>query len=198
MGVNAAADVDGRRLRRQQNREAVVDALVELFAEGSYTPSSAEIAERAGLSPRSLFRYFDDMDDVSRAAIERQLAEARPLFTVDAEPGDPTAHKIERIVRSRLRLFESIAPGARAGRACAHNRPVVAEQLHEARTFFRAQIRSLFAPELRGRSHLLPAIDVLLSFEARDLLCVEQGLSTAKATTTLVAALTALLEEPRS
>ena len=47
----ASATVDGRRLRREQNREAVIDALVELFEEGSYTPSSGEIAERAGISP---------------------------------------------------------------------------------------------------------------------------------------------------
>src|SRR5688500_6664926 len=118
--VTLSADVDGRRLRRQQNRDAVIDALLALVEASSYTPSSAQIAERAGLSPRSLFRYFDDMDDISRAAVERQLDDARPLFAVDAEPADHTAHKIERIVRCRLRLFESIAPGARAGRAAAH------------------------------------------------------------------------------
>lgn len=196
--MTAPAEVDGRRLRRQQNRDAVIDALLELFEEGSYTPSSAEIAARAHLSPRSLFRYFDDMDDISRAAVERQLEQARPLFAVDAEPSDPTPRKIDRIVRARLRLFESIAPGARAGRASAHNRPVVAHQLHDARAFFRSQIGALFAPELERRPELLPAIDVLLSFESRELLCTEQHLSTAKAATTLITALTLLLEEPRS
>ena len=36
-GVDVTAtstEVDGRRLRREQNREAVLDALVELFREG--------------------------------------------------------------------------------------------------------------------------------------------------------------------
>ena len=48
--------VDGRRVRRDRNRDAVVDALLTLYGEGNLEPGSAEIAERAGLSPRSLFR----------------------------------------------------------------------------------------------------------------------------------------------
>src|SRR5688500_3891186 len=79
-------EVDGRRLRRQQNREAVIDALIELFEEGSYTPSSAEVAERAGISPRSLFRYFDDVDDLNRAAVDRHIDTHRALFEIEVDP----------------------------------------------------------------------------------------------------------------
>ena len=57
---------DGRRLRRDRNRTAVVDALLDLYGESNLRPSTAEIAERAGLSHRSLFRYFDDFEDLCR------------------------------------------------------------------------------------------------------------------------------------
>src|SRR5438270_9832426 len=115
--VTAVVDeLDGRRLRREQNREAVLDALLGLFRDGVYEPSSNEIAERAGLSPRSLFRYFDDIDDLHRAAAERQLRLARPLVDVVATAADPTAVKIEQLVQARARLFETIAPAARATR----------------------------------------------------------------------------------
>jgi AcrR family transcriptional regulator len=194
----AMSDVDGRRARRHQNREAVVDALVDSYAEGVYQPSTAEVANRAGLSPRSLFRYFDDVNDLTRAAIERQLEQARPLFAIDVDRDAPTSVRIRAAVDARLRLFGVIAPGARAGRVCAPANPVVAAQLHEARTFFRRQLSELFAPELRARPWALPAVDVLLSFEARELLCVEQRLSAAKATAALVDALTALLGPDRS
>ena len=45
------------------------------------------IAERAGLSPRSLFRYFDDADDlpVGRLAVHAHLA--RGMAVADADPG---------------------------------------------------------------------------------------------------------------
>src|SRR3954470_12345428 len=96
--TDTAVELDGRRLRREQNREAVIDALVGLWEEGVYQPSASQIADGAGLSPRSLFRYFDDVDDLNRAAIERQLAGARPLLDVGVGPDAPTATKVERVV----------------------------------------------------------------------------------------------------
>jgi TetR/AcrR family transcriptional regulator, regulator of autoinduction and epiphytic fitness len=188
-------EVDGRRLRREQNRDAVLDALAELFVEGVYQPSSNQIAERAGISPRSLFRYFDDVDDLSRATIERQLARARPLLELDVAPASPTADKIAAVVEARMRLFEATAPAGRAARVCAHRHPVVAQQMHESRSYLRRQLRTLFAPELKGaRVALLPAIDALCSFETYQLLRVDQSLSRARTAASLTEALTALLQ----
>ena len=191
----ATAQVDGRRLRREQNREAVIDALVELFDEGDYTPSTATIAARAGISPRSLFRYFDDVDDLNRAAIERHIASNRHLFEPDVDPSAPTAAKIDAFVEARVTLHEAVAPGARAARLCAHRQPVVAVQLLETRTFLRDQVQHIFANELGGpRVALLPAVDELCSFEAYEFLRHGHRMSRAKATAAMVAALTVLLD----
>jgi AcrR family transcriptional regulator len=189
------ATVDGRRLRREHNREAVLDALVELFGEGEYQPSSNDIAHRAGISPRSLFRYFDDIDDLHRAAIERQLAAARPLLDIGADPDDPVATKIERLLAARVQLFETTAPAARSARVCSHRHPVIANQVRASRAFLRRQIARLFARELAGdRSMRLPAVDALCSFETYEMLRFDQGLSRSKAESALNTALTALLD----
>jgi TetR/AcrR family transcriptional regulator of autoinduction and epiphytic fitness len=187
--------IDGRRLRREQNREAVHDALAELFSEGFYQPSANEIAERAGISPRSLFRYFDDIDDLNRATIERHLAAARPQVDIDIEPDASTRAKVECVVEARVRLFETIAPAARAARGYALRHPVVAAQVRESRLHLRDQVHRLFAPELEGdRATLLPALDALCSFETCELLRFDQGLSRPKTVSALVRAVTALLE----
>lgn len=193
--ANDHADAaDGRRLRREQNREAVIDALVSLFCEGVYEPGSNEIAERAGLSPRSLFRYFDDVDDLSRAAIDRQLSAARPLLDVAIEADAPTPAKIEHLVTARIELFDTIAPAARAARVCAHRHPVVAEQLRDGRAYLRRQVAQLFAAELHGdRATLRPALDALTSFETYDLLRGDQRLSRARTASVLIDALGQLL-----
>jgi AcrR family transcriptional regulator len=191
--ATSGTDVDGRRQRRMQNREAVLDALAELFGDGNLQPSTAEIAERAGLSPRSLFRYFDDVDDLNRAVIERQLARARPLLAIDVAPDAPTAEKIATAVKARMRLFETIGPTARAARICAPRHAVIADRVAQGRDFYRSQVRRLFAPELADRPDLLPAVDVLLSFETHELLRGDHGLNRAKATRSLTAALSALL-----
>jgi AcrR family transcriptional regulator len=188
---------DGRRARREQNREAVLDALGAFFDEGVYTPSTAEIAERAGLSPRSLFRYFDDVDDLNRAAIERQVRRAAPLLDPGIRADDHASEKIRRVVVARVRLFEEIAAPARAARVCAPGHPIITEQVTGARSYLRHQLQRAFAPELaalgdRGAA-VLSSIDVLLSFESYDLLRADQQLSKARTIAVLVDALTALL-----
>jgi AcrR family transcriptional regulator len=187
----SGVETDGRRARRAANRQAAVAALVELYREGRFTPTAAEIAERAGLSARSLFRYFEDYDDLSEAAIAHQQALARPLLGVDADRSDPTEVKIDALARSRAAQFEVLAPAARAARAAAHRRPAVAAGLTQARTFRREQIRRLFAPELAAMTRQeaarrLAVADALCSFESYELLRHDQEMSQAEATATLV------------
>jgi len=197
--TDTSQEVDGRRLRREQNREAVLDALAELFSEGVYQPRANEIAERAGISPRSLFRYFDDIDDLNRATIERHLAAARPQLDIGIGPDASTKAKVECVVEARMRLFETIAPAARAARGYALRHPVVAAQVRDSRFQLRDQVHRLFAPELEGdRAELLPALDALCSFETCELVRFDQGLSRAEAVSALVKALTALLEPSAS
>ena len=185
---------DGRRLRREQNRQAALVALGELYEEGRYEPSAAEIAERAGLSPRSLFRYFDDVDDLSRAAIEHHLAVARPLFELDVDPDAPLDERIAALVEARVTLHESAAPAARAARVCAHRQPIVAAQVHDARSLLRRQLRVVFAHELRRDATVLPAVDALCTFETHEHLRHDVGLSRARTIATLTQALTTLLD----
>jgi AcrR family transcriptional regulator len=192
-------EVDGRRARREQNRLAVLEALAELHAEGNYQPNTAEIAERAGISARSLFRYFDDVDDLNRAAIEHQIARAQPLLGIDAEPGLATATKAQAVAEARSRLFEAITPAARAARVCAPSQPVIAAQVSQARSFYRRQVRELFAPELTaiagGRAPgVLAAVDVLCSFESYELLRYDQRMSRPRAVATITQALRVLLD----
>lgn len=194
MGVTAVEPTDGRRLRREHNREAVIDAVVELFASGRYEPSSAEIAEQAGLSSRSLFRYFDDVDDLTHAAIERQLGTALPLLHLGVPATDSLNRRIEALVSSRLRLYAAIEPGARAARICAHRNPVVARQVADSRRYLRKQVVELFAAEAAGRDDVLAAVDALMSFETFELMRHHQRLGAAAMKRVLTQALSQLLD----
>jgi AcrR family transcriptional regulator len=194
----ADAGVDGRTARRDRNRAAVVDALLELYRDGNLRPSSLEIAERAGLSPRSLFRYFEDVDDLTREAIERMEQRAWPLLPVGAAPGDPLADRIAALVAQRSRLFEAVAPAATVSRLQAPFQPLLAAELDRTRGYLRQQVKDLFRAELAAiggarAAAVLSAVDVLGSFESYQLLRHDQGLSVARARAALVEGLTALL-----
>ena len=199
--ATAPDTVDGRRVRRDRNRDAVVDALLTLYGEGNLEPGSAEIAERAGLSPRSLFRYFDDVDDLCGAAIARQAERIRPLTETTVGPTDPLDFRIGSFVGQRLTMFDAMGHVGAVARLRAPFLPLVAAELTRIRGFLRDQVRELFAGELaalpaeRARS-ALGAIDVLTSYESYQLLRNDQALSRAEASTILVDSLTTLLAAP--
>jgi TetR/AcrR family transcriptional regulator, regulator of autoinduction and epiphytic fitness len=188
---------DGRSVRRARNRDAVVDAMLALHREGRLNPSSDEIAQRAGLSPRSLFRYFTDIDDLCRAAIARQQERITPLTAIDVAPEAPLVERIDALVRVRCRLFEETTGTATVARLRAPSQPLIADQLQQARTYFRQQVRRLFAAELAALGPAAPAAlaaaDVLASFESYQLLRRDQGLTIDDTAAALGRALTAVL-----
>lgn len=197
-GDEVPAETDGRRLRRAVNREAVVDALLDLYQEGNLRPGTDEIAERAGISPRSLFRYFEDTDDLAGEAITRQLARAVPLVQLDVGPDSEFGERVEALVAQRARLFAAVGQAARVARLRAPFQPRLAQTLSESRRFLRSQLQALFAPELEAMGAeragwVLASADVLGSFETYQLLTTDQGLDPDEAARVVARALGALL-----
>jgi AcrR family transcriptional regulator len=188
-----SADSDGRRQRRDRNREAVVQALLSLYNDGNLAPSVDEIAARSGVSARSLFRYFDDVDD-----IEQQQNAVRHLAVIDTDTTRPLAERAEMLARRRAELFETIESIATVSRLRAPFQLVVADGLTEGRAFLRSQLATLFGPELRQMPPALAAArlataDVIASFESWRLLRDDQRLTRSKAAAAVAEALTALL-----
>jgi AcrR family transcriptional regulator len=195
-----ATNETGRALRSdsRRNRDAVVDALLGLYRDGNLEPSSTQIAERAGLSPRSLFRYFDDVDDLCRAAIARQLDRVSPLTVLEVPDGAALIDRVNAFVRHRVRFHEAVGAVGVVTRLRAPFQPLIAEQLARGRTHLRRQVGHLFATELEAMrpadaAAVVAAIDVLCSFEAYQLLRHDQQQSQARAATTLAAGVTRLL-----
>ena len=192
---------DGRRLRRDRNRVAVVRALLALYNEGNLDPSTEEIAARSGVSARSLFRYFDDSDDLSAAAIAQQQDDVRHLVPVDATAEQPLAERIAALVRQRGELFEAVESVATVSRLRAPFQLLVADKLTEGRSFLRNQIAELFAAELGamppavGATRLATA-DVATSFETWRLLRDDQRLTRQKAAAAMTEVLTLLFTDP--
>jgi AcrR family transcriptional regulator len=92
MGSKAAAASDARTDRLLRSRGAICDACLDLVQEGVLQPSADQIAERAGLSRRSIFYHFKDLaelyDAVVAAGMERYAPAAEiPRTLAVAEPG---------------------------------------------------------------------------------------------------------------
>ena len=189
--------MDGRRLRRERNQDAVVDAILGLLREGTLRPSTREIAARAGVSLRSLFRHFDDLDALFAAAVQRQLDEVGAAFEFVVEPG-PLHRRIRALVGHRAELYETIAPVRRAATLQAPFREPVRDGLEWSHRTLRHQLVHAFDPELATRSAkdrriLLEALDNATGWSSWETLRTTQSLTVPEAEAVMTATLTALL-----
>lgn len=194
-----AITADGRSVRRERNRETIVAALLHLYDEGHIDVSAAEIANRAGLSERSLFRYFDDVDDLYRAACDAQFDRISLVAEISDLGCGPLAAKIEHFVDQRIRLFKKVGNIGRVARTHSHRVPLIQKQLSKGRKILRDQMLRHFRDELAAmerpaRSAAIAAIDVLCSYESYELMRHDQGLSDAAVKSALTISLTKFLE----
>ncbi len=136
-------------MRGSRTRDAILDALVELLAEGNLQPSSREIAARAGVARRSVFHHFGDVTLLYLAAVERQAARHRPHITT-VDPAGGLDDRIRQVCRQRRALFETLGPILRAASAKVEDSADLDAHLVDLRLVLRAQLGAAFAPELGG------------------------------------------------
>lgn len=190
--------VDGRVARRQRNLDAVLDVVLEMFAEDMMFPTIEQAAKRSGLSLRSLYRYFADPGALVEAAIKRSRAQAIELSHLAHIGEGPFSERLDDFVSMRLRLYEANGPMFRATIHNAASHPRVRDELHQNRRLLREQFELQFTPELaalslRRASSALEAGNALTQFDSLDLMRRVRNLTVAETDAILRDALTALL-----
>lgn len=105
---------DGRVARRQNNRVAVLDAVIELFESGSVEPSVEEVAALCDVSTRSIYRYFHHRDQLIREALHHLGSRLSPHMRLQMVGNGPLDVRIERFTRNRTDIYLALAPLRRA------------------------------------------------------------------------------------
>jgi TetR/AcrR family transcriptional regulator, regulator of autoinduction and epiphytic fitness len=196
----AAENVDGRHRRAERSRAAVVDALLSLYDDGLVRPGVADIAARAGVSPRSVFRHFADLEGLAQAAIDRQWERVNALFEPSSHEGD-VGTRVAALVDQRLRLHGTIIGVARAAAVLSASSPIVASTLGARRRLLGDQVAALFGTELRARRRrarheLAAALEATASLENVEYLRTHARLDADHAAAVLRRMLHALLDAP--
>jgi AcrR family transcriptional regulator len=159
----------------------VIEAFLDLLHEGQELPTSQQVAERSGVSPSTIFRLFEDLEGMYTEAHAILAARVAELI-VPIPPEGTVAERAARQVRARARLYERIAPVQRFQRRVFSTSHAVRSNRAATNAYFRAQLDTLFADELRhAPAGALDAVDALTSWEMWDRLRTTQGLSVARA-----------------
>ena len=188
---------DGRVRRGERTRTAIVEALLALLHEGTLTPTAAQIAEGAGVSVRSVFQHFEDLDALHHELAVEQARRVLPLLVSPESTGALDA-RIDDLVARRAELFEFITPVRHAIGTRAHTSTVLRSRIDELSSDLRAQVETCFDAELavltaEERRRMLDSLDVIAGFETWDQLRVFRSLPRSEAQRTVAMMLTRML-----
>ncbi|HEY8513967.1 MAG TPA: TetR/AcrR family transcriptional regulator [Candidatus Binatia bacterium] len=189
--------LDGRLARSERSRRAVVTALLDLLEGGNVRPTAAQIAQRAGVSLRSVFQHFESIETLFAAAADLQMERLAPLLVPTPASGE-LGERIAMLVARRSRLLEAITPVRRASLRVEPFSKEVSTRLEAARARARAEVERVFAQELDARPaaqrrELAAALGAAASWSVWENLRRHQGLSVERARKVMTLMLTALL-----
>lgn len=130
-------------------------------------PTAGQVAERAGVGARTVFRHFEDMETLHAEVSARVKREVLPLVEAPLESGS-LEDRARGLVRRRAALFERISPFERSG--ILHLRSSTFLQRERAKTVRRLRSELLHTlPELESApAELADALDLFTSIESWD------------------------------
>lgn len=194
----APTPIDGRHARSERSRQAMVDALLDLLREGNLRPSATQIADRAGVTQRTLFNQFGDMESLILACSMRQ---AQRVIEMLPEAGDGDlpqrvstycaglAHMLEETMNVRWAVVTSTHANWNGDRV-----------MQMAREFMRAHLASAFGADIASlseevQSEVLNAVEISLDPAAWRLLRVQHGMSYDEAKASVTRAVLSILRD---
>jgi TetR/AcrR family transcriptional regulator of autoinduction and epiphytic fitness len=197
MADGIADRVDGRLARSLRTRRAIVDALRSLHVEGDLRPTAPRVADRAGVSLRTVWQHFQDLETLFIEAGRRDLEIARG-FLRPISPDLALVDRIAAILEQRAGMFEHMAPVWRAARLQEPFSPQIQHTRERLFALGREQLADLFAPEIEGKAaregvRLLDALQSTTGWAVWESLRHDLHLSVEDAMNTVTLLLTRLL-----
>lgn len=167
---------DGRRLRSERSRQAIIDAMLQLVEEGVLVPTAQQVSERAGVGIRSVFRHFSDMESLFATADTKVREQYQGLFA----GGDRAGSLEERLlhaVEQRALAYDAIGNHLLTTKAQLWRYPVLREQYARTQRQLRKDLDD-WLPELKAlAAEEREMVDAVASFEHWNRLRDHQGLN---------------------
>ena len=193
--MSGKSEVDGRTLRGERNRQALLDAALEMLEEGNLAPSAQEIAERAGVGLRGVFRHFGDMEGLYVATEERLLKRGAARFAGGNREGS-FRERLLHAVEQHANAYEEECNVFLATQAQRWRSEHLRTSYERGNRQLRKDLED-WLPELKTLSaHRREAVDATASFEAWNRLREHQHQSVEAAIDIVYDTLKLLITQP--
>jgi AcrR family transcriptional regulator len=168
-------ELDGRKLRAERGRSAVLSAALELVNAGNPAPTIAEIAEASGVSERTIFRYFPDREALFSALVFEVVPLISKYLSFE-RPSGTLAERVEKLVTQRCGFVRVAGPFSRSVEMLSPHSPVAAVMLQLRRTRLHDQAVVWLGPELSADdTERIAVLDALLSRSVIETLVADLG-----------------------
>jgi TetR/AcrR family transcriptional regulator of autoinduction and epiphytic fitness len=164
--------VDGRRARGLRTRDTIVDALLDLVSGGEIAPTAQQIANQAGVSVRSVYQHFTDVEGLFRQASAQLLAWANAR-RVDIDTSLCLDERLRAFVGARSEMLEALTPFSKASQAVEASSHSLREGRLDLLKEGHRRMVAIFEPELRqlpleAYDDVLVALDMITNLPAWD------------------------------
>lgn len=166
---------DGRRERSRSSRSKIVAAMLDLVGKGEVSPSAARIADVAGVGLRSVFRHFDDMDELYREMGEAIEARVMPII-LQPPAGASWQEKLFDIADKRAKVYEVILPYRISANLKRFQSPYLMQDYRRMLRFEAQAIEAHLPAVVKADVAGALGLNVILSFQTWRLLRHDQEL----------------------
>ena len=175
--------LDGRRQRASASRRRIALAMLDLISAGETVPSADQVAERAGVGRRTVFRLFSDMEGVYREMHAVMLERLLPKLAIPFA-AQSWRERLDEIVERRARMFEEMLPVKSASDAHRYASNFLQDEHKKLTRLQRQTLLAVLPASVAAQTDKIEALDLTLSFEAWRRLRREQHLSIKQAIAT--------------
>lgn len=187
------ATTDGRKLRSEDSKRRIVSAMLELVREGRIAPTAEEVARRAEVGLRTVFRRFKDMESLY-AEMAGEINQRIESIVDEAGAGADWQKNLRQMVDRRLRVYEIIMPYRVAAEALKFQSTVLLTRHMEIVRDERQRLLALIPREMLDDRLLVEGLEAALSFDMWNQLRNDQRLSAEEAGAVVKRIVSSLLE----
>jgi AcrR family transcriptional regulator len=171
-----SAKPDGRLQRSERSRQLIVEASQQLIGEGILVPTAQQVADRAGVGIRTLFRHFADMESLY-ATIDNYLRASYEGVFLGGDRSGTLAERILQATEARAAAYEKLSPLILSTRAQMWRSAVLQKNYARNQRGLRKDLADWLPELLELPPHKREAVEAFTSFENWDRLRSMQGLT---------------------
>ncbi len=174
------ATTDGRKLRSEDSKRRIVSAMLQLVREGRMAPTAEEVAKRAEVGLRTVFRRFKDMESLYAEMSVAINDKVDSIVDTSLDSVD-WRENLNRMVDRGLQVYEVIMPYRVAAEALKFQSTVLLNRHMEIVREERQRLLTILPETLLDDRPLIEGLEAALSFDMWNQLRNDQRLNAEEA-----------------